>query len=261
MVLYKYFRPQEQNNCFLPKPDGPLSAVMPSSSPLVAKKEVKTVLDCSNDCKKKRGNYEHFSKRDKAKIAKYAAENGVTAAIRHFSKAFPGRLLKESSVRTWKMKYLRELSLRTKAGKDTVIEELLTKKSSRPLILGETLDNIILGETLDNIIRKRTWPPRALILLKMAELHFTEDNYVKKPNTKSIIWKYFSVRADSKGVPLESEIENPVCDNCKKCVPAKCSNTTNLFRHLEDNHLLLLLKLALRPVHRRGVSPKVSSFL
>ena len=35
---------------------------------------------------------------------------------------------------------LRELSLRTKAGKDTVIEELPTKKSGRPLILGETHD-------------------------------------------------------------------------------------------------------------------------
>ena len=35
---------------------------------------------------------------------------------------------------------MRELSLRTKAGKDTVIEELPTKKSGRPLILGETLD-------------------------------------------------------------------------------------------------------------------------
>ena len=80
----------------------------------------------------------------------------------------------------------------------------------------------------------RTWPPRALLLLKMAELHFSEDNFVKKPNTKSIIWKYFSVRADSKGVPLEGEIENPVCDTCKKCVPAKRSNTTNLFRHLSN---------------------------
>ena len=104
MALYKYFHPQEQNNCLLPKPDGPLSAVMPSSSILAANKEMKTVLDCSNDCKKKRGNYEHLSTRDKAKIAKYAAENGVTAAIRHFSKVFTGRLLKESSVRTWKMK-------------------------------------------------------------------------------------------------------------------------------------------------------------
>ena len=106
MVLYKYFHPQEQNNCLLPKPDGPLSAVMPSSSILTANKEVKTILDCSNDCKKKRGNYEHFSITDKGKIAKYAAENGVTAAIRQLSHNFPGCLLKESSVRTWKMKYL-----------------------------------------------------------------------------------------------------------------------------------------------------------
>ena len=47
-------------------------------------------------------------------------------------------------------------------------------------------------------MRMRTWPSRALILLKIAELHFTEDNFVKTPNTKSIMWKYFSVRAGSK---------------------------------------------------------------
>ena len=92
-------------------------------------------------------------------------------------------------------------------------------------------------------MRMRTWPSRALILLKMAKLIFTENNFVKMPNTKSIIWKYFSVRADSKGVPLEGEIENPVCDNCKKCVPAKRSNTTNLFRHREDNHLLFFAEI------------------
>ena len=70
-------------------------------------------------------------------------------------------------------------------------------------------------------MRMHTWPSHALILLKIAKLHFAEDNFVKKLNTKSIIWKYFSVRANSKGVPLEGEIENPVCDNCNKCVPAK----------------------------------------
>ena len=107
-------------------------------------------------------------------------------------------------------------------------------------------------------MRMRTWPSRALILLKMAKLIFTENNFVKMPNTKSIIWKYFSVRADSKGVLLEGEIENPVCDNCKKCVPAK----QQIFSDTGKTTICyFLLRLALGPVHRRGVSPRVSSFL
>ena len=32
------------------------------------------------------------------------------------------------------------------------------------------------------------------------------------------------------------KIRKPICVLCKKVVPAKCSNTTNLFKHLQEHH-------------------------
>ena len=64
----------------------------------------------------------------------------MTAAIQHFFEEFPGHLLKESSVQTWKMKYLQEITLRKRTGKDMVVKEIGAKKSGRPLLLGEDLD-------------------------------------------------------------------------------------------------------------------------
>ena len=55
--------------------------------------------------------YAKFSPEEQAKVAKYASMNGVVAAQRHFSSE-----LKESTVRTWEMKYLKELSQHRKAG-------------------------------------------------------------------------------------------------------------------------------------------------
>ena len=46
-------------------------------------------------------------------------------------------LVKESSVRTWKNKYLQELALRKKTGKEMTVKTVAIKKSGRPLLLGE----------------------------------------------------------------------------------------------------------------------------
>lgn len=59
---------------------------------------------------------------------------------------------------------------------------------------------------------------------------------IKKPNTTSVVWNYFSVKADDKGVPIPSELNSPVCNICDRTVLAKRSNTTNLFCHLEEHH-------------------------
>ena len=64
----------------------------------------------------------------------------------------------------------------------------------------------------------------------------SELNLVKKPNTTSSVWNYFGVTADETGVPVHAELDKPICRLCKKTVPAKRSNTTNLFTHLEDRH-------------------------
>ena len=45
----------------------------------------------------KRGLYEHFDDKERAQIGRYAADHGVAAAIRHYSKIYPTCKVKESS--------------------------------------------------------------------------------------------------------------------------------------------------------------------
>ena len=128
------------SNSSLPKTEGRLATVMPSSSIAAANREVKKVLDEPADLTTKRGTYEHFTPEEKALIGKRAAEFGIRASIRYFSTKFPGRSLKVSSVRTWMTKYQKELAARKRAGEDTTVKELGKKKTGRPLMLGEELD-------------------------------------------------------------------------------------------------------------------------
>lgn len=51
-----------------------------------------------------------------------------------------------------------------------------------------------------------------------------------------MIWNYFGVKSDESGKPVREDIDKPVCKLCKKPVPAKRSNTTNLFHHLQEHH-------------------------
>ena len=142
MALFRYFKPKEkQENRFLPDPTGPLSVVVPSSTIDAANKAVKRVLDdgersCTQ--KRARGQYETFPAKEKATIARYASEIGVTKAIRKQEKQYSGSQLKESTVRAWAKKYKAELHERCKAktadGKP--LDELEDKKRVRPLLLG-----------------------------------------------------------------------------------------------------------------------------
>ena len=147
MSLLKYF---QLANPTLPKPNGPLSTSVPSSSIAAANREVKQLLDKAENNERtdspratstsKRGTYERFTAEEKAKIGRRATEHGVTASVRYFSKVFPGRSLKESSVRTWKTKYLQEIAAKRRAGVDVTVNELANEKTGRPLLLGENLD-------------------------------------------------------------------------------------------------------------------------
>ena len=51
----------------------------------------------------------------------------------------------------------------------------------------------------------------------MAELPAT----LVKKNAKSVVWVYFGLTADEKGVPVPSEEHRPVCRTCKKAVMCK----------------------------------------
>ncbi len=88
-----------------------------------------------------RGRYAKFIPEQQAMIAQYASMNGIVSAVEHFSKELDVNL-KESTVRTWKAKYLAEVRLRKKAddGTPLSVTSLPQKKRGRPLMLGESLD-------------------------------------------------------------------------------------------------------------------------
>ena len=61
-------------------------------------------------------------------------------------------------------------------------------------------------------------------------------NLVQKKTTKSVIWRYFEIRANSENVPVAGAENKPTCKTCHKDVPSKGGNTTNMFQHFEDQH-------------------------
>ena len=136
MALFKYFKRERRHDC-LPDPHGPLNKQVPSSSIEEANKEVDICYKATN-VEKKRSPYNFATPEQKAKIGKYAAENGTTNAIRHFSKELPN--LKESTIRGWRSAYVLELKHRTKGDEDLRVDRLPQGKIGRPLMLGETLD-------------------------------------------------------------------------------------------------------------------------
>ena len=81
-------------NASLPSPDGPLSKAITSEGILLADKEVKEVLEGDGmvplngnmSGNHTRGPYEHFTPDEKATVGKKAAEIGVAATVKSFSK-------------------------------------------------------------------------------------------------------------------------------------------------------------------------------
>ena len=141
MALLKYFK-REKLHDSLQDPHGSLNKQVPSSSIEEANKEVDICYKATNT-KKKRSPYSFATPEQKAKIEKYAAENGTTNVIRHFSKEFPK--IKESTIRGWKSGYLVELKRRTKQNEDLRVDRLPQGKIGHPLLLGETLDQQVLA--------------------------------------------------------------------------------------------------------------------
>lgn len=84
---------------------------------------------------KKRGEYLSISQEEKAKIARYASENGVSKALKHFK----DKKLKESTVRGWQSTYKRELKKKIKLAETVpcksgcnVVDALPVKRRGRP---------------------------------------------------------------------------------------------------------------------------------
>ena len=110
MALLKYFKRDDSKA----SPDGPLSSTMPCSSIKSANKGVEPLL--SEEVSGSRGRYKFFTEEDKPVIAKRACEVGVTNAIQALAPRYPGKALKESTIRTWMNKY-KELVERRKSSK------------------------------------------------------------------------------------------------------------------------------------------------
>jgi hypothetical protein len=66
-------------------------------------------------------------------------------------------------------------------------------------------------------------------------------NLVKKANSTSVIWDFFGYDADKNGHAIDNG--KPRCRTCYKEVSNKAGNTSNLFKHLKDNHPSVHAKL------------------
>lgn len=95
-----------------------------------ANTEVLEVIKSSG--KRKRGEYSHYDSEQRAKIGRWACENGNASAVKHFSKSM-GKPINESTVRSLKKQYLREVN-RTPEKRITSLEK---GKVGRPLLLGQ----------------------------------------------------------------------------------------------------------------------------
>ena len=128
----------------LPDPKGPLAEEVHSSLIAAANKDVLDILE-KPVASKKKGSYIKITPEEKAKIARYAIENGNCAAARKFSKHGDlDKTLGESTVRSWVAIYKKELERKRRMG-ETVpeITVLPQAKRGRPLLIGEKLNSAV----------------------------------------------------------------------------------------------------------------------
>ena len=85
----------------------------------------RTTKNRTKNCK--RGKYVKYSPAVKIELAKYAAQHGVMATLRHYVPKHPG--LKESTIRTWRDSYMAKVNFQVKGKEDKIdIDELPTRK-------------------------------------------------------------------------------------------------------------------------------------
>ena len=87
MAPWKYFK--QEVKASLPSPLGSLAKAIPTGGIVTTSKEVQRVIGSINDGTwLKRSPYEHFNDKERTQIAKYTADHGVAAAVRHFKRIF-----------------------------------------------------------------------------------------------------------------------------------------------------------------------------
>lgn len=131
MSLYSWLKPvaaDSTTHSFLPKGGEATSS---------ANKEVSKVLQSSE--RRKRGKYFHYDDDVKAKIAKYACENGNKRAAEKFAQTL-GHPVIESTVRNFKRAYLEKLRI---CKDPDAVTELPHGNRGRPLLIGDFDDEVI----------------------------------------------------------------------------------------------------------------------
>lgn len=88
--------------------------------------------------KRKRGEYSHYTPEQKAKIVRFAIDNGNSRAAKHFSESM-GRKINESTIRSFKAAYHFR---KAESGKDIIVA-IDSKKCCRPKLLPEPIDKEI----------------------------------------------------------------------------------------------------------------------
>ena len=90
--------------------------------------------DRNSSSNRKRGNYNHYFPEMRAKIGKYASENGNLRAVNHFKAQLPN--LTESTVRTFKKAYQKKLKeTKRQGGIQESVTSILHGTRGRPPIL------------------------------------------------------------------------------------------------------------------------------
>ena len=88
------------------------------------------------------GSYKEYSPAQHLEIGRYCWENEAAAAARHFSRKF-GFEINESTIKSIKTAYLKEVKKRPRGGEDAVMTSLPQKKRGRKLLVGGDVDSKI----------------------------------------------------------------------------------------------------------------------
>lgn len=130
MSLLKYFKPSKEG---LSTAESLLSSKMTAAANKavqeVLEKQDVTATDSKDKDKKKRVYNTTFTDEDRAAIGKHAAEHGNAAAVRQFKWKYSD--LGESTVRSFKRRYLGALEERRKAGDDVPVVSGLSVQKTR----------------------------------------------------------------------------------------------------------------------------------
>ena len=135
MALYKYLKPVSEPISTALTPDSSRKDSLVANQPPC---QVVLVPDKGRGATS-RSEYIKLSLEKKAEIGKYASENGVAKAARHYKDLD----VKESSVRDWRDAYLKEIRAKrkeAKPGEEIVVTKLPCKKRGRPVLIGEKFD-------------------------------------------------------------------------------------------------------------------------